>query len=106
LTCIANDIGLERMFARQVEALAQKDDLALGISTSGVSANVLAALAAAREQGCRTAGLTGGDGGEMAAYCDVLITAPAETTPLIQQLHITLGHLWVDLVERELEESG
>ena len=109
LTCIANDLGIEKLFARQVEALATRGDMAVGISTSGNSANVLKALTVARARGCVTVGLTGQPGGRMLATpgrgspCDLCLVAPDDLTPIIQQFHITIGHLWVDLVETTLE---
>ncbi len=105
LTSIGNDLGFDRVFARQIEALAVKGDLVIGLSTSGGSINVIEALSMARARGCVTVGLTGADGSRLAPLCDHVIAAPAELTPLIQQFHITVGHLWVDLVETELTAS-
>ena len=105
ITCAGNDFGFDQIFSRQIEALAVKGDLAVGLSTSGGSPNVLAALAEARKRGCFTAGFTGGHGAALADLCDHLLAAPDDLTPVIQQFHITLGHLWVDLVERRLAEK-
>jgi D-sedoheptulose 7-phosphate isomerase len=105
LTCIANDLGVEQLFARQVQALAAAGDVAVGISTSGVSVNVLEGLAEARARGCVTVGLTGAASERMAPLCDHLIAASDGLTPVIQQFHITVGHLWVDLVETEWEAA-
>lgn len=100
LTAIANDYGFERVFERQLRALGRAGDVAIGISTSGNSPNVIAALEAAREIGMTTIGLSGRGGGRMAALCDVCFVVPSDETPIIQQAHITLGHLICDLVEQ------
>jgi D-sedoheptulose 7-phosphate isomerase len=102
LTAIGNDYGYERVFERQVLALGRAGDVLLAISTSGRSPNVLRAIAAARGHGIAVIGLTGRSGGEMAKSCDILIRAPADSTPLIQQLHITAAHLVCGLVEERL----
>jgi D-sedoheptulose 7-phosphate isomerase len=102
LTAIGNDYGYERLFARQVEAVAQAGDLFLGFSTSGRSANVLNAFRACRERGVTTVGFTGEAGGEMAPLCDFLLRIPSLQTSKIQEGHITLGHILCALVEREM----
>jgi D-sedoheptulose 7-phosphate isomerase len=102
LTAIANDLGVEPMFARQVQALGRKGDLAIGISTSGTSPNVIAALKAARDMGLAVAGLTGQSGGKMLDLCDPLIRVPSTTTARIQEMHITLGQMLCGALEREL----
>jgi D-sedoheptulose 7-phosphate isomerase len=102
LTAIGNDYGYERLFARQVEAVAQAGDLFLGFSTSGRSANVLNAFRACRERGVTTVGFTGEAGGDMAPLCDFLLRIPSPETPKIQEGHITLGHILCALVEREM----
>jgi D-sedoheptulose 7-phosphate isomerase len=102
LTAGANDMGFETVFARQVAALGRPGDLALGISTSGKSPNVLAALRQARASGMRTAGLSGGDGGRMAELCDALIVVPSTITARIQEMHITLGHMLCLALEERL----
>ena len=99
ITAISNDYGYERVFARQVEALGNGGDVALGISTSGRSANVLAGLEAARAGGLVTLGLTGGDGGGMHEAADVCIVVPAVETPRVQEGHILVGHILCELVE-------
>jgi D-sedoheptulose 7-phosphate isomerase len=99
LTACANDFGYESIFARQIEALGREGDVALGISTSGKSANVLRGLKQAREGGLKTLGLAGGDGGQMAALCDALITVPSPVTARIQEMHITIGHALCVAVE-------
>ena len=102
LTAIGNDYGFEHVFARQIHALGQPGDVALGISTSGTSANVLRGLEAAREAGMATVGLGGGDGGKLGTAADLLIIVPSPTTARIQEMHITLGHLLCAALETEL----
>ena len=102
LTAGSNDYGFEHVIARQVAALGQEGDLAIGYSTSGTSANILAALAQARKQNIRTAGLTGGKGGKMPEHCDVCIVAPSDLTPHIQEMHTILGHAFCVAVEDAL----
>jgi D-sedoheptulose 7-phosphate isomerase len=100
LTAISNDYGYERVFVRQVEALGRPGDVAIGISTSGRSANVLAGLEAARAGGLGTLALTGGDGGSLPAAVDVCIVVPSADTPRIQEGHTLVAHLLCELVER------
>ncbi len=100
LTAIGNDYGYDFVFSRQVEALARSEDLLLGISTSGNSKNVLNALQVAREMGCQTLGFSGREGGEMRNLCDVLLISPSNDTPRIQEMHILMGHILCDLIER------
>jgi len=102
LTAIGNDYGYERVFERQVRGLGQEGDVLLAISTSGRSPNILRAIAAGRELGLVTIGLTGSTSGEMAALCDLCLHAPSDSTPLIQQIHITAGHVICGLVEERL----
>jgi D-sedoheptulose 7-phosphate isomerase len=102
LTAIANDYGFDRVFARQVEAVGRAGDVALAISTSGRSPNVLAGVQTARELGLRTIGLTGRDGGELPSVVDLCLTAPASDTARIQESHILMAHVLCDLVERDL----
>lgn len=102
LTAIGNDYGFEQIFARQIEALTKPGDVAVGISTSGNSANVLRALELAREMGAKTIGFTGGKGGRLPALCDICFIAPVDDTARIQELHISAWHAICDLVEREL----
>ncbi len=100
LTAIANDFGFKHIFSRQVEALAKEGDLLIGISTSGNSKNVIKALKLGREMGCKTIGLSGHDGGKMNAFCDLNIIVPSENTPRIQEMHIMIGHILCQAVER------
>jgi D-sedoheptulose 7-phosphate isomerase len=103
LTAIGNDYGFERTFERQVRGLGKPGDVFIAISTSGRSPNVIAALKAAREGGLSTIGFTGsGAGGSMQPLCDHCLAAPAEETPLIQQIHIVAAHAICGLVERSL----
>jgi phosphoheptose isomerase len=100
VTSVANDYGYDRIFARQVEALGRPGDVALGISTSGASANVAAALGAARHGGLTTIALTGRDGGAVGRQADIHINVPSDSTPRVQEVHRTLLHVLCDLVER------
>lgn len=99
LTCIANDTGFEKVFARQVEALGVRGDVCLAITTSGNSPNVLAAIEEARERGMKTIGLLGRDGGRARALCDLALIVPSGDTQRIQETHNLIGHIICDLVE-------
>ncbi len=99
ITAIGNDYGFERIFSRQIEALANKGDVLIGISTSGNSPNVLAAAMKAREMGCETIGLTGAKGKKLASLCDASVLVPSERTARIQEAHITIGQLWCEMVD-------
>jgi D-sedoheptulose 7-phosphate isomerase len=105
LTAVSNDFSFEECFARQVQALAIANDILIGISTSGRSPNILRAFASARALGCYTAAFTGRTGGDLAGKVDSLIAVPSEDTPRIQESHSLIGHMYCDLVERELFES-
>jgi D-sedoheptulose 7-phosphate isomerase len=102
LTAIANDYGYDRVFERQVQGLGRPGDVLIALSTSGRSPNILKALAAARAGGLVAIGFTGGSGGNMPSLCDLCLRVPADSTPLIQQLHITAGHIVFELVEARL----
>lgn len=102
LTAIGNDLGFEKVFARQIAALGKAGDVALGISTSGKSSNVLAGLRHARKMGLVTVGFSGRTGGEMAPLCDHLLAVPSETTARIQEMHILLGQMLCGALEIEL----
>jgi D-sedoheptulose 7-phosphate isomerase len=99
LTAVGNDYGYDLIFARQVDAIGVAGDSLIGISTSGRSRNVLRAMEAARRKEMTTIGLTGRDGGLMAALCDIEARIPSDSTPLVQQGHIVLGHLICGMVE-------
>ena len=102
LTAIGNDMGFEKLFSRQIEALGKPGDVAVGISTSGNSPNVLEALRVARKNGLVTVGLSGRDGGKMPELCDILIVIPSSTTARIQEMHITLGQMLCGALEKRL----
>jgi D-sedoheptulose 7-phosphate isomerase len=106
LTSVGNDYGFDHVFARQIEALAVPGDVAIGISTSGNSPNVRLALQRARQIGGITTGaLLGKTGGEIRGLVDHAIVIPSQDTARIQECHITLGHIYCELVERELTEG-
>ena len=105
LTSIGNDYGYARVFDRQVEALANKGDMAIGISTGGSSSNVISALKLAKEMGCKTIGFSGRDGGEMNDVCNVNLVIPAEDTPRIQEMHIVIGHTICHLIDQAFSDS-
>jgi D-sedoheptulose 7-phosphate isomerase len=106
LTAVGNDYGFDAVFTRQVEALAGPGDVVIGISTSGTSRNVKAALELARTRGCRTVGLLGRDGGTIAGLVDLPLVVPSCETPRIQEGHITIIHIVCDLLEQELFGDG
>lgn len=105
VTAIANDYTYDRVFARQLEALAAPGDVAVGISTSGNSPNVVEAMVCARRIGLYTIGLTGDSGGRMREIVHTLIAAPSAETPRIQECHILLGHALCDAVEQAIASS-
>lgn len=100
ITALANDYGYEIIFARQVEALAQKNDVAIGISTSGKAKNVAAGIKQAKKMGLKTVALTGADGGELAKTADISLVVPSSVTARIQEAHITIGHILCELIEQ------
>jgi D-sedoheptulose 7-phosphate isomerase len=102
LTALANDYSFEGVFARQIEALGEPGDAALGISTSGNSANVVAGLRTARERGLRTLALTGRSGGAMREMVDACVRIPADETPRVQEGHILVAHILCEIAEREI----
>jgi len=102
LTAGGNDLGFDEIFARQIEALAKPGDVAIGISTSGTSPNVLKALAMAKSKGGIAVGFTGRDGGKMPNATDILLTVPAQSTRRIQEMHILIGHMLCGALELEL----
>ena len=105
LTAIANDYSFEDVFARQVEALGQPGDVAFGLSTSGTSPNVVAALRVGRERGLRTLALTGRGGGRVRELADVCVKVPADDTPRIQEGHLLVAHIVCEIAEREVVED-
>jgi len=105
LTAVANDYGFEQIFARQVAATGKPGDVAIGISTSGRSANVLAGVQAALDAGMRTIGLSGNDGGALATLAELCIVVPQTETSLIQECHSAIGHILCELVDEVLAPS-
>lgn len=103
LTAIANDYGYDRIFDRQIEALANNGDLIIGISTSGNSKNIINALKVAKKLSCKTLGLTGRDGGVMNELCDINLIVPSNNTPRIQEMHILFGHIICQIVDNEFK---
>lgn len=102
LTACGNDLGFDAIFERQVAALGQPQDVAVGISTSGNSPNVLRGLRQARDMGLKTLGFGGGSGGQLPSVCDAMIVVPSTVTARIQEMHITIGHMLCKALERRL----
>jgi D-sedoheptulose 7-phosphate isomerase len=102
VTAIGNDYGFDLVFSRQIEALGREGDVAIGISTSGNSQNVLQGLSAARKLGLSTVALTGCNGGKLKSAVDHCICAPSNETPRIQECHLLIGHIICELVERTI----
>ena len=102
LTSVGNDYGYEKIFDRQVEALANKGDLIIGISTSGNSKNIVNVLKLGRELDCKTLGFSGYKGGIMNVFCDINLIVPSNNTPRIQEMHILFGHIICQIVDDEL----
>jgi D-sedoheptulose 7-phosphate isomerase len=101
LTAVGNDYAFRDIFVRQVQALGLPGDVLVGISTSGNSENILAAAQAARKQGLITVGLLGRDGGKIAPEVDHKVIVPAKDTQRIQECHILIGHIWMEIIEQE-----
>ena len=106
LTAVSNDYGFERVFARQVEALASDGDLLIAISTSGESPNVIAAVMAARAAGCRVIGMTGEKGKKLASLSDNVLMVPSSRTARIQEAHITVAHIWCEMLDAEIARTS
>lgn len=102
ITALSNDYNFESIFSRQIEALGNKGDVAIGISTSGNSLNVINGLLAAKKFNLKTIAFTGQDGGKMKKLTDILIAIPSNNTPRIQEAHITIAHIICELVETKL----
>jgi len=102
LTSISNDYGYVDSFSKQVKALGKEGDVAIAISTSGSAANVIQAVKVAKKMGLKTVGLTGMDGGELAKIADLAIVVNSQVTPRIQEVHITIGHVLCEMVDRML----
>ena len=105
LTALSNDYGYDEVFARQVEALAVAGDVLIAISTSGKSLSIVKAAEKARALGCKTIALTGCSGEPLAACCDLAVVVPSERTSRVQEAHITIGHLWCEMVDARLGDS-
>ena len=102
LTAISNDLGYDKVFARQVEGLGTRGDVLLALSTSGRSPNILAALRMARERGLVTIGFTGSKGGALGTVCDHVLIAPSDDTAVVQQIHLAVGHGICEEIEQAL----
>ena len=100
LTAVSNDLGFEHVFARQVAGLAQPGDVLIAITTSGKSKNVLRAVEQAKESGCKIIALVGASAETLASLSDVVVTVPASRTSRVQEAHITIGHLWCEIVDQ------
>ena len=105
LTALANDFDFERIFARQVEALANDGDCLIAFSTSGNSPNVIAAVMTARRRNCKIVGLTGAKGKKLASLCDACVVVPSERTARIQETHIAVAHVWCEMIDNNLREN-
>lgn len=104
LTAVGNDLGYEEVFSRQVEAIVQKRDLVIGISTSGNSPNVINGLSAAKRLGAKTVALAG-EGGDLTKIADIAIAVPSDSVPRIQEAHITIGHIVCEVAQRAMTKE-
>jgi D-sedoheptulose 7-phosphate isomerase len=104
LTALSNDFGFDEVFARQVQGLASEGDVLIAISTSGKSPNILKGAEAARQMGCRTIALTGAAAEPLASACDVAVVVPSQRTSRVQEAHITIGHLWCEIVDTRMSD--
>ncbi|PNV81150.1 MAG: hypothetical protein C0179_04200 [Fervidicoccus sp.] len=102
LTALSNDYSFDIVFARQVEALAAGRDIVIGISTSGKSKSVIEGIKMAKRKGAFTIALSGGDGGELAREADIAFIVPSTNTPLIQSIHLMIGHLLCEIIDEQL----
>ena len=100
LTALSNDLGYDHVFARQLAGLAQAGDVLIAISTSGKSKNVLRAAERARELSCKTIALTGATTEPLGSLCDMAVAVPSSRTSRVQEAHITIGHLWCEMVDQ------
>ena len=106
LTSIGNDYGYDAVFERQVETLAKKNDVIIGISTGGTSVNVIKGINAAQKIGCKTIGFSGRDGGEFNQICSLNLIVPADETARIQEMHILIGHVICHLIDLEFTSAN
>ena len=104
LTAIGNDYGFDRIFVRQIEALGSSDDIAIAISTSGNSNNIIKGAVTAKSLGMTVIGLSGRDGGELTKVCDINLVVPSNVTARIQEMHILIGHIICQFVDDEFSE--
>jgi D-sedoheptulose 7-phosphate isomerase len=104
LTALANDYDFERIFARQIEALANDGDCLIALSTSGCSPNVIAAIMKARQKNCKIVGLTGAKGKKLASLCDACVLVPSDRTARIQEVHIAVAHVWCEMIDKNLSQ--
>ncbi|MEI9477856.1 MAG: D-sedoheptulose 7-phosphate isomerase [Deltaproteobacteria bacterium] len=102
LTSVSNDLAFQEIFAKQVKALGKDGDVAIGLSTSGNSSNVIKAFEVAREMGIKTVALSGNDGGMLAKIADIAMIVPSSSTPRIQETHILVAHILCEMVEHQL----
>jgi D-sedoheptulose 7-phosphate isomerase len=102
LTSVSNDFSFKEIFAKQLRALGKEGDVAIGISTSGNSPNIVKAFEVAKEMGIKTVALTGSDGGDLAKMADISLVVPSTSTPRIQEAHILIGHILCEMVEHQL----
>jgi len=102
LTSIGNDYSFSEVFSKQIVALGKEGDIAIGISTSGNSANVIRAIEVAKEMGIETIALTGNDGGDLAKVADHSLIVPSSSTPCIQEVHMAVGHILCEMVEAQI----
>jgi D-sedoheptulose 7-phosphate isomerase len=102
MTAVANDYSYDVVYSRMVEACGRKGDVLVGITTSGNSKNILAAMQTAKKQGMITIGMTGASGGQMIEFCDIMLRVPSTDTPRIQESHILIGHIICQLIEETI----
>jgi len=105
LTAVANDYSFDEIFARQIEALCQPNDLVVGISTSGNSRNILCGFRKARTVGAFVVALTGGDGGASTEIADISVVVPSRVTARVQEAHALIGHIWCEFLDQFLGEQ-
>jgi len=103
LTALGNDYGFERVYSRQIEALANEGDLLIAISTSGSSPNILAGVMTGRSKGCKVVGMTGSKGKKLASLCDAVVMVPSERAARIQECHIAIAHHWCEMLDADLK---
>jgi D-sedoheptulose 7-phosphate isomerase len=105
LTAITNDFNFERVFARQIEALASNGDLLIAISTSGNSPNIISAVMTARQRGCKILGMTGANGKKLASLCNACFMVPSTRTARIQEAHIAIAHIWCEIIDGKYTDA-